>query len=223
MADELVSTKRTLINKANSTILAVVGVTCFVIVFCLVAGHVLFSQLLYQNRIISAKKTALAQLKTDARATSSLVSSYQTFIGNGTNVLGGSLTGTGSQDGDNGKIVLDALPSKYDFPALTSSLEKLLSGQKVTIQSISGTDEELSQPASGSTSPTPVAMPFQITVSGSYANIQNVVKTLEKSIRPIQVQTLTFSGSDQSLTMTLSAQTYYQPEKTFSIGQEVIK
>ena len=43
-----------------------------------------------------------------------------------------------ANDGDNGKIVPRCMPGQYDFPALATSLTKLLSGQGVKIQSISG-------------------------------------------------------------------------------------
>src|SRR5579875_2370206 len=118
------SQKRVLIDKANSRVVVVTSAAAFIVVFCLVAAHTLFSQLLYQNRIISAKKQALSQLRTDTTAVSQLDNSYVAFVSTPQNVLGGSSSGTGSQDGNNAQIVLDALPSKYDFPALATSLEK---------------------------------------------------------------------------------------------------
>jgi Tfp pilus assembly protein PilO len=126
-------------------------------------------------------------------------------------------------DGDNAKIILDALPSKYDFPALTTSLEKLALSQGVNIESMTGTDDEVAQTDSASSTPVPIAMPFQITVTGNYASIQKVVKAFEKSIRPIQIQTLQLTGSDQKMQMNITAQTYYQPEKTLNIKREVVK
>jgi predicted component of type VI protein secretion system len=60
-------------------------------------------------------------------------------------------------------------------------------------------------------------------VTGNYASIQKVVKAFEKSIRPIQVQTLQLTGSDQKMQMNITAQTYYQPEKTLNIKTEVVK
>ncbi len=183
----------------------------------------MIGQLKYQNDVITAKKQAVTQLKTDINATNNLVVSYKAFVGNPQNILGGNPAGNGPKDGDNGKIVLDALPSAYDFPALATSLEKLLTSQNVKIQNITGTDDEIAQSGSTSSNPQPVAMPFQLSVTGDYTAIQGVINSLEQSIRPIQVQTIDVSGNQGSLTLTLSAQTFYQPARNLQITTKVVK
>jgi hypothetical protein len=217
------SIKRTLISKANTQIVVVTSVACFIVIFSIVASTTLIGQLKYQNRVIDAKKSALTQLKTDIQAIGSLEQSYNTFVGASQNIIGGSSTGTGPRDGDNAKIVLDSLPGKYDFPALATSLESLLTSQGVTIESINGTDDSASQQNQASSDPTPQPMPFQISVSGSYAALQNVESSFEASIRPIQVQTMMISGDQTQLTLSITAQTYYQPDKNLNITTEVVK
>lgn len=217
------TTKRSLITKANSTIVITTGVAAFLVVFCLVASKTLISQANYQNRIIGAKKDAVSQLKDNISAKDSLVSSYSAFVNTPQNVLGGNPDGTGQQDGDNAKLVLDALPSKYDFPALATSLEKMISSQNLTIVGITGTDDEVQQNNTSSGAPAPVAMPFQLQVSGSYQSIQGLVDLFNRSIRPFQVQSIELSGGQSNMTATISAQTFYQPEKTFKVSTEVIK
>src|SRR6185436_19057656 len=96
-------------------------------VFSLMASRGLLGQRSYQARVINEKGKAVKQLQSNVAATKSLVDSYSNFTSLSSNVLGGNPRGTGDKDGDNGKIVLDSLPSKYDFPALTTSLEKILS------------------------------------------------------------------------------------------------
>ncbi|CAN5155913.1 hypothetical protein BH09PAT3_BH09PAT3_5230 [soil metagenome] len=218
------SKKHIMIDDVNKRVIIATSVAAFVVIFCAVASQTLFSQMMYQNRIVSAKKDTLKQLKTNQAAVSNLNGAYSDFISTPQNVLGGNTQGTSSQDGDNAKIVLDALPSKYDFPALATSLEKLLSAQGIQIQSISGTDDEVAQASnSSSATPQPIPMPSQLTASGSYGPVNDLAKTFEASIRPIEIQTLTLSGDDSNLTISLSAQTYYQPEKLFTIGKKVVK
>ena len=218
------SQKRQLIDKANQRVLVITSLAAFIVIFCLVASKTLFGQLLYQNRIVQAKKTTLSQLKKDFSAAQNLETAYQAYISTPQNVIGGNPSGSGPNDGDNGKIVLDALPGQYDFPALATSLTKLLSGQGVKIQSISGTDDEVAQSEQAQTAtPQPVPIPFQVSANGNYQAIVNTAKTFEASIRPIQVQTITLSGDDANLNLTLSAQTYYQPQKTFNLSTKVIK
>ncbi len=217
-------TKRSLINKANSTMVIATAVAAFVLVFALVAGKSLLGQVGYQNKVIGLKKQALKQLNTDLDARDSLQESYQTFVGNNPNVLGGDNKGTGDRDGDNAKLVLDALPSKYDFPALTTSLEKIITAQNLKIVGISGTDQEAAQAdKQTSADPQPIAMPFQVQVNGSYTSIQNLIDVFLRSIRPFQMVTVELSGDENSMTATINAQTFYQPEKSLDIKQEVVQ
>src|SRR5688572_10565455 len=135
-------TKRSLISKANSTIVIATSAAAFVLIFALVAGKSLAGQAAYQNRVIDAKQKALTQLRADLEARDSLAESYKDFVAADPNVLGGNPATTGGKDGDNAKLVLDALPSKYDFPALATSLEKVITEQNLGILGISGTDQE---------------------------------------------------------------------------------
>jgi hypothetical protein len=224
MARTTAFTKRALITKANSSMVIATTAAAFVLVFGLVAGKSLLSQMSYQNRVISAKKTALAQLNTDLSARDSLQSSYKSFVAEDPNVIGGSAAGSGEQDGDNATLILDSLPSSYDFPALTTSLEKIITGQNLNILSITGTDQEATEGGnSSSPSPAAVPMPFQIEVNGAYTSIQTLTDVFQRSIRPFQIQTLELSGDEGSMNATISAQTYYQPGKTLNIKNEVVK
>lgn len=220
----IIPTKRLLIDKSNSTIVAVTAIAAFVVIFCLVASKSLISQELYQGRVISKKKEALSQLKTDISATQTLVSSYEAFVSPTTNLLGGDPNGSGSQDGNNAKIVLDALPSAYDFPALTTSLGAIVSQQGLKVNGITGTDDEIAQQSNlASGSPQPVPMPFTINVEGSYSQIQALVSEFEHSIRPFQIQTLALSGDQGDISAQITAQTYYQPQKTLNITEEAVQ
>lgn len=211
-------TKRSLISKANQTMVTATGIAAFLVVFALVASNTLFSQMLYQNRVISAKKTAKSQLTSDLSARDSLVSSYKTFVSPTTNLIGGS-----SSSSDNAQLVLDALPGQYDFPALATTLEKLLTADNLQILSITGTDQELTQQNTSGTSSAPIPMPFQFEVSGSYQSIQSMIASFESSIRPFQIQTIQLAGTESAMTATITAETYYQPSVSLNITSEVVK
>ncbi len=223
MAQSQVSLKRIGVDKTNSRIVAVTGVSAFVVVFCIVASVSLFGTLLYQNKVIGVKQTAVKQLETNLKARDSLVTSYKAFVSTPQNIIGGSSTGSTGNDGNNAKIILDALPSKYDFPALATSLEKLATTQGVSIKSLGGTDDEVAQDTGAGKVSEPVAVPFELTVEGSYDSIKNLVNAMEKSIRPIQILKTEISGDQQQLSMTISAQTFYQPEKALNITKKVVK
>ncbi len=218
-----ISHKRLMIDKANARIVVLTAAASFIVVFSLVASYILFGQLQYQNRLIGKKKVALSQLHEDIDSTKTLVSQYQAFVSNSQNILGGDPNGNGNQDGDNAKLVLDALPSKYDFPALATSLEKLITDQGAVIDSMTGTDDEVAQAGVTSDTPEPVQIPFEVTVSGNYGDIKKVVDGFQRSIRPIQIQSMQLTGSEDKMSLHISAVTYYQPEKSLNIRMEVLK
>lgn len=211
------------IDKAQATIVGVIAGAVFVTIFSLVSSKALWGQRGYQDRVVSQKQDALDTLEKNVSSAKDLQASYQQFIGTTTNMLGGNPAGTGDQDGDNARIVLDALPSKYDFPALASSLEKILSDRKIQ-GTLNGTDEELTQStAAVSGTPVPVDMPFQLSVSGSYTTIQDLISVFERSIRPFKIENINLSGSVNDMQVTLELKTYFQPEKTLNIKKEVVK
>lgn len=218
------SAKRLQINNANTVMIVALAVSSFVVVFSLVASKALLNQRAYQSRVITKKEAARDQLRKNVAATGPLIAAYKVFVGTSANILGGNPTGVGDKDGDNAKITLDALPSKYDFPALATSLDKLLSQNGLTVGGFSGIDEEISQSGQESSStPVPVIMAFQASVSGNYGNIQNLISVFERSIRPISIDSINFSGSDKELQVSIAGKTYYQPEKDLTIRTEVVK
>lgn len=224
MADLKLTSKKTQIDKAQAMSVSIVAAAVFVAVFSLVSTKSLWTQRGYQSRVIAKKQIAKKQLEDNVTSVKDLVQSYQQFVGATTNIMGGNPTGTGEKDGDNARLILDALPSKYDFPALTTSLEKLISDKGLKIESITGTDDEVNQSAAKSeATPAPVAIPFQITVSGSYAAVQDVLSSMERSIRPFQSQKLLLKSGTGTITLTLDSQTYFMPQKSLDIKQEEVK
>src|SRR5689334_22008086 len=122
------STKRIQVSKATATIVGTIAAAAFIAVFSLIASQALLSQRAYQSRVIAGKEKAKKQLEDNIKAVNVLSTQYKAFIGTSQNIIGGNPSGSGERDGDNARIVLDALPSKYDFPALAASLEKILGG-----------------------------------------------------------------------------------------------
>lgn len=225
MPTKRLSLKHLQIDKAMASMIIFAAITAAVLVFSLVSVKSLLSQRSYQAKVISEKEKAKRQLAANITAKDSLVSSYQQFVLRPQNIIEGNPNGDGENDGDNARIILDALPSKYDFPALATSLEKLVAETAlgVQIQSISGTDDEIAQSEAVVTNPAPIEIPFQLSVIGSYASLDALTKGFERSIRPFHVTALTLSGTDDSLRLDLSAKTYYQPEKRVNVQLKDVK
>ncbi|MFO0781864.1 MAG: hypothetical protein U0524_03155 [Candidatus Saccharimonadales bacterium] len=225
MAKAETSSKRVAIDKASAQMVAIVAVSAFVTVFCLMASKTVLSQNQYNSRVMSAKQKAYNQLQDNTEAFSDLQKSYQAFNSTSTNVIGGLTEGSGDNDGSNSKIILNALPSTYDFPALTSSLEKILKDRGLKVSSITGTDDQVNQQSNTSSStPEPVEIPFTFSVSGAnYKAVNELFKALQSSIRPFQVDKLSVTGGGDDMTVTVDAHTYFQPARSIEPTKKVIK
>lgn len=217
------SSKRIQIDKTMATIVLVVSAAAVVAAFSLVSIKALISQHSYQSRVIAQQDSALRIAKKDVTVAQSLSAQYKAFNDAPLNIIGGSPTAAGPQDGDNSKIILDALPSKYDFPALISSLEKLAKDRGFKIDSLSGTDDVAQSDAVAMATPTAVEMPFQLAVTGSYTSIQDLIGVLDHSIRPISIGSMQMSGSETNIAIVISAKTYFQPTKTLTVTTKVVK
>lgn len=224
MARINVSTKRLAIDKANVTMLTTISIAVFVVIFSLVASKALLDQRSYQSRVISKKKQALKQLKTNVKEVDKLAVSYQEFIGAPQNVLGGNPKGTAGLDGENSRIVLDALPSKYDFPALANSMDKLVRNNGFIIKNVAGTDDEINQAANeDSDSPIPIDIPFTIEATLNANDGRKFMELFERSIRPMQIQKISLKGQNNQISAEIQAKTYFQPAKNLNIKNEKVK
>jgi hypothetical protein len=215
------------ISKDQTTILGIVVGATIVTVFCLTSARVLLGKAFYQQRVINARNASAKQLDADVRDASTLNDQYKVFLGSGgENIIGGKSDVGDSAvppDGDNGKIVTDALPTTYDFPALLTSLAKMLGADGVGAQSIGGTD--LATTTNSDPSYKPLPAPINLTISGgsTYAGSKKLVTDLERSIRPFDITHLTLTGSDSNLIISMNVTTYYQPAKTLNIPSKEIK
>lgn len=219
------STKRLAIDKANATLVISVAVAAFVTVFSLVACKALLDQRAYQSRVIDKKELARDTLESNITAAGNLENSYKEFTGATTNILGGNPQGDQDKDGDNARIILDALPSKYDFPALATSIDKLLRDHGFTPTAIEGTDDEITQTtaAQAAGTPQPVEIPFSVEVKMPSSGGKTLMDLFERSIRPFKIQKLVLSGKDSQLEITLNGISYYQSEKTLNVREEPVK
>ena len=217
------SVKHAQIDKAQVTVVAAISIAVFFLIFSAISVYALAKKQAYQRHVITARENARDQLKKNIEASAQLTESYKQFVAEPQNIIGGSATGIGDRDGDNARIVLDALPSKYDYPALVTSLEKIIKQQGLNVDSISGTDDEIAQ-SKAVDSTKPVEMPFNVTVRGNYDKIQDIVKLFEHSIRPFDIQQVTFTASgDNELAASIKAKSYFQPEKQLQFKSEVVK
>ncbi|MEX2006750.1 MAG: hypothetical protein WD877_01040 [Candidatus Saccharimonadales bacterium] len=223
-----VSIKHLQTSQTNSVILSVVAIATVVTVFCLVSAKTLVSQAAYQNRLLSAKNQTVKQLETDKTSAQTLTSSYKAVFASNEplNVLGAKNDFGANAippDIDNTRLTLNALPVTYDFPALISSLSKILNASGISSPSISATDESETASNQPAADPKPIEIKFSISGNGNYDSIKRLIRDFERSIRPFDIVSLQLSGSDSFMTVGLNAVTYYQPAKTLDSGKKEIR
>lgn len=223
-----ITSKSFQIDKTQSTMLSVVVVATIITVFCLMSFKALVSQGMYQRRVINARHQSAQQLNKDIGDANTLVNQYNSvFLGNNAqNVIGGtneSNANASPPNGDNGKIVLDALPTTYDFPALLTSLSSLLNNDGLGTQSIGGSDQSSTVSSQPTTQPKPGNIDVTISGTGTYSGTEKLIKDLERSIRPFNITHLTLTGDESSLTASINVTTYYQPATTLNITSQEIK
>jgi len=213
---ENTSKQHGLISKSNTKMLVMLAIAGAVLSFSTVVGITLIKRMNYQAKVIGERSKVQKQLKANVAAVDSLLAAYKNFDEAPESVIGTS--------DSNSKIVLDALPSKYDFPALATSLEKLLVSGGFSDISITGSDNEATA-EQNSTTPAPVEIPFTIAAKGSYVNLQSLMNNLRISIRPFKILKLdiTASAGVDSMNFTISAVTFYQPEKNLEIPLQEVK
>jgi hypothetical protein len=133
------------------------------------------------------------------------------------------------------QVVLDALPSDANSSALGSSLqEKFLSGSGLTIESlqvdpVAGIESDTSQnvqDASSSTAGGDNQIFFRFSVSTGVDNasaLKELLQKLERSIRAIDITSLTIETQGARLLLSVQGHAYYEPAKTVELKDKTVK
>jgi type II secretory pathway pseudopilin PulG len=219
-------TKKVAIDKANLQVLVTVSVASVITIFCIVGSLSLKNTSSFRSRAIKAEKTSEQQLSTNLTAYSALTSSYHDFL-NKPDIIDGTPSSTNPKDPNNNSvIVLNALPDKDDFPGLASTLDKILATNGFDVTSLSGaeTTTAVTTATTPGASVSPQPIDFNFTVSNTnYQGISTMLNLLEKSIRPMYIDTINITGSGGSIIVVVTGHTFYQPDTSLNITKETIK
>ena len=135
------------------------------------------------------------------------------------------------------QVVLDALPAEANSSALGSSLqEKFLNDPALTIESLnvdpvagveSQTDSGNIQDASNSNTTTGSnEITFRFSVSTDVNNasaLKTLLQKLERSIRAINISTLSIETQGSRLVLTVDGNAFYEPAKTVDLKDKTVK
>lgn len=216
--------KRTQISKANRTMFAWVAVSSVVLGFALVGTIFLFQMLLFNERVLTQKEKTISILKINNDQVDDLEAQVRVLDTNQ------ALIDIKANPNDQAiQVILDALPSDRNELALGASLQKkLLAGipgltvNSVQFQDISSSDSNV-QTASEGASSGPFEIPFRLSVSGSETALKQALSNLERSIRTIDITSITIESQGSSRTLTIEARAFYEPARVVELKDKVVK
>lgn len=214
------SGKRAQVDKDKTMALVAIGIASVVLVAGIMVSKAFWSQATYLSKVVDKKEAAVKQLEENQESVETLRSSYSEFVSQNPNLIGGNSTETGGNNGDNAKLILDALPSVYDFPGLVTSVEALLSSY--TINSITGVDDSIIQ-QNASSGGAYVEIPLSMEFTSTYDGHKQAIDSLKRSIRPFKITRIELSGTNNELDSTIDVVTYFQPETGLRIERKVVQ
>ncbi len=213
-------------DKSGSNLYLIIIICVVVTTFSLTSTKALIDQASYQRRVIGARQATVKQLRDNLQAAKSLSDQYSVFNGGTTNVIGGKNSSDPNvlpPDGDNARIVLNALPSNYDFPALISSMAKILADDQIGSPSVGGNDQSAQIDTNPRDTTAPIAIPLTVNGTATYQAIRKLVNDLERSTRPYDIISLQLRGSNDNMAFALEMNTYFQPAKKLNLSDKEVR
>ncbi len=189
-------------NLSTSNLIAVaILIGILSVAIALIVGRMLLSSMMLNARVIGKKNAANKQISANYDNLKGLQDQYSSL-------------------GATRETVTAALPTKPSLPELWAMMENIGNTSGVSTSSVTSvvtTDAEA--PAGG-----PVQqLPITVSVQGSYTAIQDYLKNLELSTRPLRVSSVSISGSTNTVQANLTIVTYYQGAADLKVGSEVVQ
>jgi hypothetical protein len=207
--------KRQIIANSNRTMFFWIAAMSAVLGICAVLSLFIVQQIIFKTKITNKLDATVSTLKDNNKNSSALIENVRVLE---TNQDLGSLKARPEDKAL--QVILDALPADNNALALGSSLQqKLLQLPNLTIDSLSV------QASTGtSLTDTGTTVPFTVSMSAPDANtLKDALARIEKSIRVIDIDTLSLERSGDKYAMILNAHAYYEPAKVVELKSETVK
>ena len=207
--------KRQIIANSNRTMFIWVTAMSALIGVCAVLSIFLVQQIAFKTKVANKLDGTVSTLKDNNKKAESLIQNVRVLETNA------ALNSIKAHPDDKAlQVILDALPADNNALALGSSLQQnLLQIPGVTIEALSLQAQNAdTAETSGNT------IPFTTTITAADANtLKDALARLERSIRVIDIDTLSLERTEQKYTLTLSAHAYYEPAVTVQLTNETVK
>ncbi len=221
--------KRTQIAKANRTMFVWVAAVSVVFGFALVGSIFLAQKIFFNEKVLTEKDKTISVLNKDNSNVSELESQVRVLDTN--QALA---TAKAKPTDQTIQVILDALPSEANSLALGASLQNVLlkgvsglSLQSLQVDPVAGVEslstDGSTQSASVATGTTQPQINFRFSVKGNEAALKEGLSRLERSIRAIDIISLTIENQGSDRLMTVEARAFYEPARTVELKNKVIK
>lgn len=221
--------KRTQISNANRMMFIWIAIASALVSFAIVTSIFLGQKLVFNEKVLIEKNKTISTLDKDNKAVPALETAVRVLDTNT------DLAAAKANDSDQAvQVILDALPSDANSLALGASLQdKLLAGvpgltiQSMQVDPVQGVETLTSGTVLDASVNPAVATDSQITfnfsVSGNADALRQALVNLERSIRTIDIVNLQIQNQGNTQIMTVQGRAFYQPVKTVSLYDKVVK
>jgi hypothetical protein len=201
-----VATKKKSTLSVVNYLLIMIGVSVLAIGAAGIVGRGLVVDIIQQVNIQNAKTKANNQLDADSGSASQLITNYK------------------NMDSATQTLISDSLPITADQPGFLAMLDSMAKQAGLTLRTYSPAQLVTSNLTSaGAGIPAPQNMDVNLGLNGSYTALSKMFGLIEKSARPIRVNSIQVSGSGNSLSIQLSVTTYYQEKASLPFKLEALK
>lgn len=222
--------KRQQISNANRTMFMWVAAVSAVVGIAIVGSILLYQKAVFNERVLAVKDKTVNTLRDNNKVIPELEDKIRQM--NTNQALTDAMAPNQTQPI---RVVLDALPSEANSPALGSSLQsKFLNDPALKIESLNvdpvlGVESQAQgnvQDASGAaeTAANEITFRFSVSVDINNANaLKELLQRLERSIRAIDITSLKIEAQSNRLVLSVEGRAFYEPAKTVQLQEETVK
>lgn len=215
------NTKRAMISKDSQIVLIFAIIASIVVSACGVLGWSFVEDITYNGRVIGELSATNVALKDNKKASEKI--KYELGKLNNDSTL---RQLRASSDDTALQVILDAMPTKDSRSSLAASLQnEILSRSGASVQTINVNDASSAENKIGVNNKAASGLQpieFSIVLLGDETAIQNTLRDMERTIRPIMVTNMTINSGSE-LRVTITARTFYNPLIKYNLTDKKVE
>ena len=207
--------KRQQIENAGKNMFLWVAGAAALVGICGVLSMSLIERIVFRQNVISAKNETVGNLESNIKVADDLKKQVRVL-----NTNPALLATPRLENAEPLSVILDALPSNANSSALGASLQQKLLNEggiaidSLTVNPIAGVEDNGESGSIGGSEVAEGQIGFQFSVStasGGADRLKDVLRRLERSVRTIDLTSVTIEQQGNKLTLTAEGVAFYQP------------